>query len=233
MSDLQTADAVTWIKRLKKVTNPVFYHGADSLLALSGHRMSYRKGAGILYINVPQGEGVSIKKTEIRGLGTSGNIHKLVLEPQDTYEGQRIELKNGVLTVVGKRTAAPTIVQGEPRPSISFDSGEGFTRAIMQAVVMHLFNDKLSLYDDKENGPIMVIDGASKNSFFGIVVLSSLTRGIMREGFYTGFSLYPTHLHQPIDGSSEVGEETGIGISMLGERGVPHLIVQPGHVLSS
>lgn len=224
--------------RVGKVAHPVIYPSADAPAAIIGRRSTYRKGDATVIINTPTPDEGGVALPRGRYSLRNGFIEQL----------PRVELRSAAeratpsvafhktkqeFIVTGRPEEPAPLTRGTPGLSFSISDVEAFPSAIIRAQAILARDGRLLFFDSKASRPIHECRVTSGEPFTleGIVVLSSFTRAILREAFYSSVTLTPTSPEAYL-GSGVVYRELGVAFRVEGEGGEAHTIIQPGTLVA-
>lgn len=221
--------------RVGKVAHPTVYPSVDAPAAIVGRRNTYRKGDATVIINTPEpgAEGATLPRGRYQV--RSATVEKLppVKIMDAAGKNPYVTFQKGEFAATGKRELPLQLTRGVPAPRFSVSDVEAFPSAIIRAQAILARDGRLLLFDSKTSKPIHEFQLTCSEPFHldGIVVLSSFTRAILREAFYSSVHITPT---SPETFLSEgiAFQELGMSFRAEGRGGEVHTIIQPGTLVA-
>lgn len=218
------------LARVGKVTHPVIYPSLDAPAAIVGRRSTYRRGNATVIINTPEpgADGITLPRGRYKVKeGNHDKLPSVTLEPND---GKRpvVSLK-GEFSVAGKQELPLQLTRDTPSPRFHVSNVEALPAMIIRAQALLARDGRLLFFDSKSSTPFHECRLSCSEPLIldGIVVLSSFTRAILREAFYSSVTLGPTS-PQTFIGGGLAHQELGMSFRAEGEGGEMHTIIQPG-----
>ena len=222
------------VARASRAANPVIYPSNTHTVAVVAKRHAYRKGPATLVINLPDKKsGVQIRRGKYDVEGRGNDFNKVqVIDDGDSA----IRIKNQVARVYG--TARPSMKLqpgGGPKPAI-MDVEDGFYKAILKTSVILFQDKKIAFYSSDQCNPLYVGSIINEPLMNGIIIPTPMLRSLLREGFYSSLSFYPTATAHDVGGAylrPDTADGLGIAIVTLGETGERYTIIQSGSVVAT
>ncbi len=222
------------VGRASRAANPVIYQSEEHVVAVVAKRHAYRKGPAMLFINCPSSKpGVQLR----RG--------KYAIEKSDTEftkaqgiddSGNAILIKNGIARIYGTPRPSLSFTKEVPVKPATMDVEEGFYKAILRTSVI-LFQDfKVAFYSADQCNPLYVGNITNEVRMNGVIISTPLLRSLLREGFYSFLSFYPTRPAHDIGGTffvPDTADNLGVSIATLGEGGERYTVIQSGSVVAT